>query len=165
MLQAAQEVQKGQKESEEESGEVPGMPALFSVCTSTDAYSVVTVQVFLIQNQSLVASYSFCLLLIECMLRVAFDLSLRLRIEKDNLGQGQDQYGIAQTWCLGKTLPLSCSIFSRIVRQPAGGDSPVRALVTLHVRSQDRALLPEQLAYLSQGKLVARSIRRSFLFF
>ena len=31
---------------------------------------------------------SFYLLLIECMLRVAFDPSLRLWIEKDNLGQG-----------------------------------------------------------------------------
>ena len=30
-------------ESEEESGEVPGLSALFSACTSTDAYSVVSV--------------------------------------------------------------------------------------------------------------------------
>ena len=34
-------------ESEEESGEVPGMSALFSACTSTDAYSVVSVRDFL----------------------------------------------------------------------------------------------------------------------
>ena len=36
------------EESEEESGEVPGLSALFSVCTSTDAYSVVSVRDFLI---------------------------------------------------------------------------------------------------------------------
>ena len=35
-------------ESEEESGEVPGLSALFSTCTSTDAYSVVSVRDFLI---------------------------------------------------------------------------------------------------------------------
>ena len=52
-----------QEESEEESGEVPGLSALFSACTSTDAYLVVSVRDFLIQNQSLVASYFFCLLL------------------------------------------------------------------------------------------------------
>ena len=34
-------------ESEEESGEVPGLLALFYVCTSTDAYSVVSVRDFL----------------------------------------------------------------------------------------------------------------------
>ena len=34
-------------ESEEESGEVPGMSALFSACTSTDAYSVISVRDFL----------------------------------------------------------------------------------------------------------------------
>ena len=36
------------EDSEEESGEVPGLSALFSVCTSTDAYSVVSVRDFLI---------------------------------------------------------------------------------------------------------------------
>ena len=36
------------QESEEESGEVPGLSALFSACTSTDAYSVVSVRDFLI---------------------------------------------------------------------------------------------------------------------
>ena len=36
------------QESEEESGDVPGLSALFSACTSTDAYSVVSVQDFLI---------------------------------------------------------------------------------------------------------------------
>ena len=35
------------QESEEESGEVPGLSALFSACTSTDAYSVASVQDFL----------------------------------------------------------------------------------------------------------------------
>ena len=35
------------QESEEESGEVPGLSALFSACTSTDAYSVVSVRDFL----------------------------------------------------------------------------------------------------------------------
>ena len=35
-------------ESEEESGEVPGLSALFSTCTSTDAYSVVSVRDFLV---------------------------------------------------------------------------------------------------------------------
>ena len=34
--------------SEEESGEVPGLSALFSACTSTDTYSVVSVCDFLI---------------------------------------------------------------------------------------------------------------------
>ena len=37
-----------EEESEEESGEVPGLSALFSTCTSTDAYSVVSVRDFLI---------------------------------------------------------------------------------------------------------------------
>ena len=37
-----------EEESEEESGEVPGLSALFSACTSTDAYSVVSVRDFLI---------------------------------------------------------------------------------------------------------------------
>ena len=36
------------QESEEESGEVPGLSALFSACTSTNAYSVVSVRDFLI---------------------------------------------------------------------------------------------------------------------
>ena len=36
------------QESEEESGEVPGLSALFSACTSMDAYSVVSVRDFLI---------------------------------------------------------------------------------------------------------------------
>ena len=36
------------QESEEESGEVPGLSALFSACSSTDAYSVVSVRDFLI---------------------------------------------------------------------------------------------------------------------
>ena len=36
------------QESEEESGEVPGLSALFSACTLTDAYSVVSVLDFLI---------------------------------------------------------------------------------------------------------------------
>ena len=36
------------QESEEESGEVPGLSALFSACTSTDAYSAVSVRDFLI---------------------------------------------------------------------------------------------------------------------
>ena len=36
------------QESEEESGEVPGLSALFSACTSTDAYSVVSVRDFFI---------------------------------------------------------------------------------------------------------------------
>ena len=35
-------------ESEGESGEVPSLSALFSACTSTDAYSVVSVRDFLI---------------------------------------------------------------------------------------------------------------------
>ena len=35
-----------EEESEEESGEVPGLSALFSACTSTDAYSVVSVRDF-----------------------------------------------------------------------------------------------------------------------
>ena len=34
-------------ESEEESGEVPGLSVLFSACTSMDAYSVVCVRDFL----------------------------------------------------------------------------------------------------------------------
>ena len=34
-------------ESEEESGEVPGLSALFSACTSMDAYSIVSVGDFL----------------------------------------------------------------------------------------------------------------------
>ena len=89
-----------QEESEEESGEVPGLTALFSACPSTDAYSVVSVRDFLIQNQSFVAIYFFCLILVECLLRVAFDPSLRLWIETDNLCKGQDQYRIAQMWCL-----------------------------------------------------------------
>ena len=33
--------------SQEELGEVPGLSALFSACTSTDAYSVVSVRDFL----------------------------------------------------------------------------------------------------------------------
>ena len=36
------------QESEEESGDVPGLSALFSTYTSMDAYSVVSVQDFLI---------------------------------------------------------------------------------------------------------------------
>ena len=51
------------QESEEESVEVPGLSALFSACTTMDAYLVVSVRYFLIQNQSLVTSYFFCLLL------------------------------------------------------------------------------------------------------
>ena len=35
-------------ESEEESGKVPGLSTLFSACTSTEAYSVVSVRDFLI---------------------------------------------------------------------------------------------------------------------
>ena len=35
------------QESEKESGDVPGLSALFFACTSTDAYSVVSVQDFL----------------------------------------------------------------------------------------------------------------------
>ena len=35
------------QESEEESGDVPGLLALFSACTSTDAYSVASVRDFL----------------------------------------------------------------------------------------------------------------------
>ena len=35
------------QESEEESGDVTGLSALFSACTSTDAYSVVSVRDFL----------------------------------------------------------------------------------------------------------------------
>ena len=35
------------QESEGESGDVPGLSALFSACTSTDAYSVVSVRDFL----------------------------------------------------------------------------------------------------------------------
>ena len=35
-------------ESEEESEEVPGLSALFSACTLTDAYSAVSVRDFLI---------------------------------------------------------------------------------------------------------------------
>ena len=34
--------------SEEESGDVPGLSSLFSTCTSTDAYSAVSVRDFLI---------------------------------------------------------------------------------------------------------------------
>ena len=34
------------QESEEESGDVPGLSALFSACTSTDAYSAVSVRDF-----------------------------------------------------------------------------------------------------------------------
>ena len=37
-----------EEESEEESGEVPGLSALFSACTSTDAYSVVSVRGLLV---------------------------------------------------------------------------------------------------------------------
>ena len=37
-----------EEESEEESGEVPGLSALFSACTSTNAYSIVSVRDFLI---------------------------------------------------------------------------------------------------------------------
>ena len=36
-----------EEKSKEESGEVPGLSALFSACTSTDAYSVVSVRDFL----------------------------------------------------------------------------------------------------------------------
>ena len=36
------------QESEEESGDVPVLSVLFSTCTSTDAYSVVSVRDFLI---------------------------------------------------------------------------------------------------------------------
>ena len=36
------------QESEEESGDVPSLSALFSACTSTDDYSVVSVRDFLI---------------------------------------------------------------------------------------------------------------------
>ena len=36
------------QESEEESGEVSGLSALFSACTSMDAYSAVSVRDFLI---------------------------------------------------------------------------------------------------------------------
>ena len=36
------------QESEEESGEVPGLSILFSACTSTDAYSDISAQDFLI---------------------------------------------------------------------------------------------------------------------
>ena len=36
------------QESEEESGDVPGLSALFSTCTSKDVYSVVSVRDFLI---------------------------------------------------------------------------------------------------------------------
>ena len=36
------------QESEEESGEVPGLSVLFSACTSTDTYSAVSVGDFLI---------------------------------------------------------------------------------------------------------------------
>ena len=36
------------QESEEEWGDVPGLSALFSACTSIDAYSVVSVRDFLI---------------------------------------------------------------------------------------------------------------------
>ena len=35
-------------ESEGESGDVPGLSALFPLCTSTDAYSIVSVRDFLI---------------------------------------------------------------------------------------------------------------------
>ena len=35
-------------ESEEESGDVPGLSALFSACISTDVYSVVSIRDFLI---------------------------------------------------------------------------------------------------------------------
>ena len=38
------------QESEGESRDVPGLSALFSTCTSTDAYSVVSVRDFLIYN-------------------------------------------------------------------------------------------------------------------
>ena len=38
------------QESERESRDVPGLSALFSTCTSTDAYSVVSVRDFLIYN-------------------------------------------------------------------------------------------------------------------
>ena len=37
-----------EEESEEELGEVPGLSALFSACTSMNAYSVVSIRVFLI---------------------------------------------------------------------------------------------------------------------
>ena len=36
------------QESEEESGEVPGLSTLFSACTSTDAYLIISVRDFLI---------------------------------------------------------------------------------------------------------------------
>ena len=38
------------QESEGESGDVPGLSTLFSACTSTDAYSVVSIRDLLIQN-------------------------------------------------------------------------------------------------------------------
>ena len=37
-----------EEESEEESGEAPGLSALFSACTSTDAYKVVSVRDFFV---------------------------------------------------------------------------------------------------------------------
>ena len=41
------------QESEKESGDMPGLLALISACTSTNAYSAVSGRDFLIQNQSL----------------------------------------------------------------------------------------------------------------
>ena len=39
--------QLGGVEEEEELGEVPGLSALFSACSSTDAYSVISVRDFI----------------------------------------------------------------------------------------------------------------------
>ena len=96
-------------------------------------------------------------------LRVVNDPSLRLLIETDNLGQGWDQYGIVQTWCLDQTLPLNCFILHGLQRQPAGGDSPVGALVILHVRVSNRAQFSKRLV-LVQGNPIARSKRRRQIF-
>ena len=67
---------------------MPGLLALFSACTSTDAYSVVSVREFFYLELEF-SRKLFLLPFIELsVLRVAFDPSLRLQIEKDNLGQG-----------------------------------------------------------------------------
>ena len=51
----------------EESGEVPGLSALFSTCTSTEAYSVVSVRDFLclFRIRVWIAIYHLCLILVD----------------------------------------------------------------------------------------------------
>ena len=55
------------EESEEESVEVPSLSALFSACTSTDAYLVVSVRDFLclFRIRVWIASCHICLILVD----------------------------------------------------------------------------------------------------